>query len=127
MNEPTVEIERERGVAVVVIGGEHDMASAPRVREAMAEAARSGSAVVVELTPTQFMDSSILGVLLGALHRAKDGGTGFTFALSQEGGSVVHRLFEVTGLFALFPVYPSRSEAVTAAAGGINDPAIARG
>jgi anti-sigma B factor antagonist len=123
MNITTVSIEQAEGATVVALPGEHDLASAPRVREAIGEAEVTGAPIVVELTPTEFMDSSILGVLLGALRRAREESRGFTFALDRDEGSIVSRLFEVTGLFALFPVYPSRDEALEAARSGVNQPA----
>jgi hypothetical protein len=39
----------------------------------------------------------------------------------------VSRLFEVTGLFSLFPVYTTRADAVEAASRGVNQPMVADG
>jgi anti-sigma B factor antagonist len=124
MDATSVSIERLDNATVVALPGEHDLASAPRVREVLSEAESHGGPIVVELTPTEFMDSSILGVLLGALRRAREEQRGFTFALDREDGSIVSRLFEVTGLFSLFPVYTTRSDALDAANRGTNQPLV---
>jgi anti-sigma B factor antagonist len=127
MDATSVSIEQLDNATVVALPGEHDLASAPRVREVLSEAESHGGPIVVELTPTEFMDSSILGVLLGALRRAREEQRGFTFALDREDGSIVSRLFEVTGLFSLFPVYTTRADAVEAASRGVNQPMVADG
>jgi anti-anti-sigma factor len=85
--------------AVIVLGGELDLATAGRLEEALAEVAGTPE-VVVDLRELEFMDSRGLQVLLQALGRAEAAGT--VMALSGA-PAVVERLLEVTGLGTRFP------------------------
>jgi anti-sigma B factor antagonist len=107
----------QEGVSVVALRGEHDLASAPRVREALAEAAALDGNVVVELTLASFIDSSILGAVIGGLRRAREAGCGFAIVVAPENRGVSDTLFH-SGLLAVFPAYPTLDEAVAAAAAG---------
>ena len=59
-------------VVVVVVEGEHDIYTAPTLRERLDEAIARGAGVVVDLTGATFVDSSVLGALLDARRRALD-------------------------------------------------------
>lgn len=50
----------EGGVAIVVLSGEHDLGSLPRVRDAFDAVAGEGKSILIDLCPTSFVDSSIL-------------------------------------------------------------------
>ncbi len=56
-------------VVVVVVEGEHDIYTAPTLRERLEEALDRGGGIVVDLTAATFVDSSVLGALLDALRR----------------------------------------------------------
>jgi anti-sigma B factor antagonist len=111
----------ENGVSVVAVHGEHDVYTAPSLREQLSSLLEDGNPVVVDLTPATFIDSSILGVLLGGLRRAREHESGFALVIGEASEPTVRRIFEVTGLFPVFPVFASREEAVSAArANGTN-------
>ena len=57
-------------VVVVVVEGEHDIYTAPTLRERLDEALDRGGGIVVDLTAATFVDSSVLGALLDARRRA---------------------------------------------------------
>ena len=57
-------VEAEGEIVVLVLHGEHDLSTAPDVRAAVDEAVSSGRDVIVDLAQTEFIDSSILGVLV---------------------------------------------------------------
>jgi len=105
----------EGGVSIVEVHGEHDVYTAPSLREQLSTLVEDGAPVVVDLTPATFIDSSILGVLLGGLRRAREHESGFALVIGDSSEPTVRRIFEVTGLFPVFPVYGSREEAVAAA------------
>jgi anti-sigma B factor antagonist len=105
----------ESGVSVVAVHGEHDVYTAPTLREQLSSLLEDGTPVVVDLTPATFVDSSILGVLLGGLRRAREHDSGFALVIGDDSEPTVRRIFEVTGLFPVFPVFSSRDEAVHAA------------
>jgi anti-sigma B factor antagonist len=110
------------GVRVVVLKGEQDLASAGALRLAFAGAKESHRAVVVELSIVSFMDSTILGVIVGALRECKEDGRGFAVVTSSSHDKHVPRLLGLTGMRTVFPVYESRTTAIEQAAAGRNAP-----
>ena len=77
---------------VVAVAGEIDLFTAPELKAALGEALESGrTRIVVDLTETTFLDSTALGVLIGAV-----------------------KTFEITGLDQIFTIRPTREEAVEA-------------
>jgi len=116
-----VRIEPEsENIAIVVLTGEHDLGSLPRVRDAFDAVAGEGKAILIDLCSTSFVDSSILGAILDARRAAIEGERGF--AVACDGSSEpVRRVLEVTGLNEELPVLPSREEAL-ASLGGRESP-----
>jgi anti-sigma B factor antagonist len=105
--------ETADGVEIVVLSGEHDLGTVPRVKEALTGAASDGNAVLVDLCSATFVDSSILGALLEARRTAVDGNRGFAVACSGE-AEPVRRVLEVTGLADELPVHSTREAALAA-------------
>lgn len=100
----------EAGVAVLTISGEHDLSTAPILRRRLDGLLDEGTPTVVDLSPTTFIDSSILGVILDGRRRASETHTGFA-VLQENGADAVKRVLEVTGLRAELPVHAQREEA----------------
>jgi anti-sigma B factor antagonist len=111
------------GVRIVVLRGEQDLSSASALRLALAGAREAKRAVVVELSVVSFVDSTILGAIVGGLRDCKQDGRGFAVVASSSPDESVPRLLGLTGLRAVFPVYDSRAVAVARAAAGLNAPA----
>ena len=105
------------GVAVITFSGEHDLNTAPELRERLSEAIEAGNPVVVDLSGAAFIDSSIIGAVLDARRDAQERGLGFAVAL-YDGAQPVERVLEVTNLTTTLPVHPSREQAVDAAQDG---------
>lgn len=103
------------GVEVVVLRGEHDLGTVPMVREAFEAAAGGDQALVVDLSPTTFVDSSILGAVLEARRLATEENRGFAVACDGA-AEPVRRVLEVTGLAEELPVHPTREAALSALA-----------
>jgi anti-sigma B factor antagonist len=102
---------------VLSIDGEHDLHTAPELRRRLDELIRLGDPIVIDLTPSTFVDSSILGVLLDGRRRAFEDGV--ALALAHADGSVaVSRVLEVTGLRSELPVHESFEEALADAVRG---------
>jgi anti-sigma B factor antagonist len=101
-------------VIVITIEGEHDIYTAPTLRERLDEALTSGDGVVVDLTAATFVDSSILGALLDARRQAQERTRGFVVALGPDMEPGVQRILDITGLIPVLPVLGSRQEAIAA-------------
>jgi anti-sigma B factor antagonist len=102
-------------VVVVVVEGEHDIYTAPTLRERLHEAIGRGGGIVVDLSGATFVDSSVLGALLDVRRRAIEAGQGFVVCV---GGSIepgVQRILDITGLVPVLPVVHGREAAIEAA------------
>jgi anti-anti-sigma factor len=109
--ESAVRLERPAaGVTVVGLIGEHDLASKDEIAEAIEQAFADGDAVVVDLTPAEFIDSSTLHVMVSSARRAGESGRGFALVIG--GNESVRQVFELTGLLSQFDVAPSVAAAV---------------
>src|SRR6185312_10322080 len=64
------QIDDERHV--IAVAGEIDLFTAPEMKAALGEALEAGrTRIVVDLTETTFLDSTALGVLIGAVKRLR--------------------------------------------------------
>jgi anti-sigma B factor antagonist len=117
--EPII-LDRRDGVSVVRVHGEHDVFTAPALREQVHAAIEQSAPIVIDLSGATFIDSSVLAVLLGGLRRAREAELGYALILPGDDGAPVRRIFEVTGLVPVFAIQPSESEAVAAASAGVN-------
>jgi anti-sigma B factor antagonist len=101
-------------LAVLAIEGEHDLSTAPMLRQRLDWLIAEGAPIVIDLSPASFVDSSILGVILDARRRAE--GEGLGFAVSHANGpDPVGRVLDITGLRSELPVHPDRGRAEAAA------------
>ena len=103
-------------VLVVVVRGEHDIYTAPTLRDRMDQALGAAPAgVIVDLSAATFLDSSILGALLEARRQALEQSVGYVVCLGEDPEPGVQRILEITGLVPVFPVVRSLNEALEAA------------
>ncbi|AHH99734.1 STAS domain-containing protein [Kutzneria viridogrisea] len=99
-------------VAVISIGGEVDMLTAPELREAVDRAIDSCRALVLDLNAVTFLGSAGLAVLVETSHEANRRGVPLRLVASSR---TVCRPLEVTGLTEVLSTYGSLDEAVAAA------------
>ena len=92
---------------VVRVTGDIDLSTAPGLRDALT---RSGAEhMVVDLRGVAFLDSTGLGVLVGALKRLRRSGGSLKIVTS---GGRVRRLFELTNLSRAFDLHASVLDAI---------------
>jgi anti-sigma B factor antagonist len=97
---------------VVAVAGEIDLFTAPELKAALSEAVEAGrTRIVVDLTETSFLDSTALGVLIGAVKRLRSRDGVLTIVNTDPN---IAKTFEITGLDQIFTIRPTRSEAVEA-------------
>ena len=97
-----ISVTDDGDVTVVAVAGELDVATAPSLREELYRVIDRGvSKICVDLADMDFIDSTGLGVLVGALKRVKE----------REGSLVLRslppsaqRVFEITGLTQAFTI-----------------------
>jgi anti-anti-sigma factor len=102
------------GVVIAAVAGEQDVGTAPQLRECLSEALGERAPLVIDLLDAASLDSAILGVLLSGLRRAREQGSPFALVVADDTDSPVRRLFEVTGLMVVFPMFSTRESAVAA-------------
>jgi anti-sigma B factor antagonist len=109
-----LDVQKADSHAVVDVKGEIDVYTAPKLREKLIELVSEGSYdVVVNLEGVDFLDSTGLGVLVGALKRVKAHDGSLSLVCTQD---KILKIFKITGLTKVFPIHASVEEATGAAA-----------
>jgi anti-sigma B factor antagonist len=91
------------GVATVAVSGEADIYTAPELKDALVTAIDGGATdVLVDLTEATFIDSTTLGVLIGAVRRLRPGGGTVAIVCSDRN---IRRIFEITRLDQVFSIF----------------------
>lgn len=95
------------GATVVHVVGEVDVATAPRLEEALADV--DSGVVVLELSRCTFLDSAGIRTLIGAARRLSDVGGSLRIVSVDPG---IARLLEITAVDTLIGVHPSLEDAL---------------
>ena len=98
------------GIVLVPVG-ELDAFVAPNLRELLRRTIADDAyrIVVVDLSGVTFLDSAILGTLVGGLRQAKERGSEFRLVFPP--GSA-RRIFELTSIDRVLPDYRTRERAL---------------
>jgi anti-anti-sigma factor len=120
---PEVRVTSERDdIAVVSLLGEHDFATAAEVKNTLRCLLEEGAVIVVDLSETEFIDSSVIFALVDEKLLASEHGSRMGFQLQTS--TAVHRVLEICGLLEVWPVYGSRREAVATLTHGLAPPQV---
>ena len=108
--ELTLDSRTDGPFQIIEVGGEIDVYTAPRLREAIVAAIEAGhTRLVVDVEKVEFLDSTGLGVLVGALKKVRaDGGT-LDIVCTQER---ILKIFDITGLDKVFGLHESVAHAI---------------
>lgn len=97
------------GAHVVAVTGEIDLFTAPEFKQRVAAPIDAGCThVIVDLTDTAFIDSSSLGVLIGAHRRLRRLDGSLTLVCTNE---TILKTFAITGLDTVFKIVGEAVEA----------------
>ena len=108
-----VERNDREGCAVIAVEGEIDVMAAPRLREALIASVVEGhKRVVVDLTATDFLDSTGLGALVAGLKRIRAHGGDMRVVCTSPR---VWKVFEITSLDKVLSLYDTVDGACTSA------------
>ncbi len=100
------------GWAVVAPSGEIDVAAAPALRDALGRLVDEGTTrVVVDLDDVDFIDSTGLGVLVGAVRRARSAEGDLRLVCTNPR---ILKVFDVTGLDDVFVIGESVDDTIAA-------------
>ena len=96
---------------IVAVRGEIDLFTAPEFKQRMSAPIDAGrSNLVVDLSETTFIDSSSLGVLIGAHRRLKLRGGSLVVVCANE---AIAKTFKITGLDGVFTLAPTVEAALS--------------
>jgi anti-sigma B factor antagonist len=103
--ELSMAVHTVRGYSVLEVAGEIDVYTAPQMRERLIAMVEGGARqVVVDLGRVEFLDSTGLGVLVGALKRLRVVGGELLLVCAQER---LLKIFRITGLDQVFSLFDS--------------------
>ena len=104
-----IKSEKAGNVCVLALNGEVDVYTAPALKEHIVDAVDEGCVdILVDLQGVGFIDSSGLGVLVGALRRVKERSGSIRLVCTREN---ILKIFRITGLDKVFPIFASLAEA----------------
>ena len=100
------------GRAVVAVGGEIDVYTAPKLRDKITELVGDGRHdLVIDMEGVDFLDSTGLGVLVGGLKKVRAHDGSMELICSQDR---LLKIFRITGLAKVFTIHESESAALGA-------------
>jgi anti-sigma B factor antagonist len=101
--------ELDERTSVVSVEGELDLSTAPKLKWMLLDSLESeGAQVVADLSLVSFMDSTALGVLVGA-QRKLAADTRLAIVCTSE---KVLQIFEFSGIDSAFAIFPTVEEAL---------------
>lgn len=102
MTQLTITDREEDRVRVLVVAGEIDVESAPRLSDALARSVEEGTVTVLDFRNVSFIDSTGLTALVTAL-QARGGENDRLRLVGLQANP--RRVFEITGLLDVFDLY----------------------
>jgi anti-sigma B factor antagonist len=108
--------ELDARTGVISVEGDLDLSSAPRLKWMLLDAFGEGlDQLVLDLSRTSFMDSTALGVLV-AFKRSLDSDSALAVVCA---GANVRKIFELSGMDRVFPIFADLTDAVAHAQGHV--------
>ena len=106
----SITTEAKGEATVVQAGGDLDVYSAPRLKETL-DQTLIGSRLVLDLSGVEFIDSTALGVLVGALQLSRSSGGELRLVVDDP---FLLKIFRITGFDGMFSIYPQLEDALSA-------------
>jgi anti-sigma B factor antagonist len=114
-NPPSITVLRpEPEVALVVLEGEHDLATAPDLEKTLDDALGNCSHLIVDLSTTEFIDSTTIRTLVNAKQHADNTDRAFNVVLHTT--PIVELALEISGVLPSLNRVRSLEQALTASA-----------
>lgn len=116
MDDFGIDVTERDGCMVVAVRGEVDLATAPTLKNRLLELVTNGStAIVVDLSATDFLDSTGLGAVVAAYKRVRAHDGHLTLVATA---ARVKRVFEITNLDRVVPICTTIEDACAKALAG---------
>src|SRR6266540_3092990 len=109
-----VETQTRGDASVLVLRGEIDVYTAPRLRQTIVDLVDGGATrIVVDMEKVDFLDSTGLGVLVEGLKRIKNREGSLAIVATQD---KILKIFDITGLNKAFAIHATVDDAFQEAA-----------
>ncbi|KKL84962.1 hypothetical protein LCGC14_1959510 [marine sediment metagenome] len=103
-----IDVKEAKGIPVIEVHGEVDVYTAPKLKSRILDLTDSQKYdLIIDLNGVEFMDSSGLGVLVGALKRVAPHKGSITLVLNRPN---ILKIFKITGLDKVFKIYTDVEE-----------------
>lgn len=107
-----IKVRKNGIVSMIDLTGEVDAYTSARFREIMIELIEDGSTgLVIGMASVEYIDSCGLGALVGGLKRISENNGKIVIVCDRP---QVRKVFEITGLEKVFPLFMTEDEAVAA-------------
>jgi anti-sigma B factor antagonist len=104
-------------LALIVVSGELDYGASPRLRARISAHIGSGTRhLMLDLSEVTFIDSTAIGVLVGAAAQLRESGGGSLRVVCADENARVLRIFDIAGVASVLELRGSRDEALAALA-----------
>ena len=102
----------QTGAVIVKLAGEHDLYSGEELRQSLEQSLARCDHLIVDLSAAEFIDSTIVAVLIQTMKSATELDRKFNVVLGT--APAVERILEVTGVIPLLGVFPTVERALAA-------------
>lgn len=106
-----IDVQDKEYCNILSVHGDVDVYTSPKVKEAInALIEKEVFSIVVNLEDVRYVDSTGLGVLIGALKRLKEHNGSIVLVCTNP---QIKKIFQITGLVKIFSIYSNDEEALT--------------
>ncbi len=107
-----VDIKEGEGCNILNVCGDVDVYTSPKVKESInALIEKEIYNIVVNLEDVRYVDSTGLGVLIGALKRVKEHNGNIVLVCTNP---QIKKIFQITGLVKIFSIFANNEDAIGA-------------
>lgn len=108
-----VQVRKVDGVPLLDVAGELDLYTSPKLKAALDSLLAEGhTRLIVNLLETTYLDSTALSVLTATLKQVREAGGNLGLIYTQP---QIERMFTITRLDEVFPIFRGETDAVNAA------------
>lgn len=105
-----VETKDVKNGHIISVQGEIDVYTSPRVKETINELIeKENYNLIINLEEVRYIDSTGLGVLIGALKRVREHNGSINLICTNP---QIKKIFNITGLVKIFGIFKSEEEAI---------------
>lgn len=106
----SIDTAKQGDATVVGVGGDLDVYTAPRLKETLEQSLPDAGVMVLDLSEVHFVDSTALGVLVGAQQLCEEKKCELRLVVNDP---FVLKIFHIAGFEEMFSMFPQLEEALS--------------